>query len=326
MTIKYDIEHASISLETLFESMPVAVALIDREGRHVALNQALANFSGLQAPDLVGKKVADLSKESGENIKRDFQYFDAGQEVPDHEVPIGDRIYYVSVKPVRDANGLAIAEMVALTDITEKKKTENELAEANRRLQEYAAQLKESNEKLTYLASHDPLTGVLNARTFYEVCDSMMSVAHRDNKPFSVLFVDLDHFKKVNDTYGHDAGDIVLKSVAACMTGTSRECDVYGRIGGEEFSVYLPGTDREGAMFLAEKLRVNIEQLMPVIDGKPLKVTASIGVASNLPHHHSISDIQRDADHAMYHAKKEGRNRVSCLDEPCYVAKAMSVE
>lgn len=186
----------------------------------------------------------------------------------------------------------------------------------------YFHRLTESNEKLRYLANHDPLTGVLNARTFYQVCDSMMCLAHRDNKSFSVLFVDLDHFKKVNDTYGHDAGDVVLKSVASCMTSTSRECDVYGRIGGEEFSIYLPDTDRQGAMLLAEKLRMNIEQLLPIIDGKPLKVTASIGVASNLPHHHSISDIQRDADHAMYHAKKEGRNRVSCLDEPCYVAKA----
>ena len=82
----FTIQGESISIESLFESMPVAMALIDREGRHVALNQALANFSGLNAPDLIGRKVEELSRESGENIKRDFAFFDAGKEVPDHEL------------------------------------------------------------------------------------------------------------------------------------------------------------------------------------------------------------------------------------------------
>jgi diguanylate cyclase (GGDEF)-like protein len=190
----------------------------------------------------------------------------------------------------------------------------------------YFHRMLESNEKLRYLANHDQLTGVLNARTFYEVCDHMICVARRDSKPFSVLFVDLDHFKKVNDTYGHDAGDTVLRAATECMSGNIRECDVIGRVGGEEFSVYLPETDNEGAMVLAEKLRARIEDLMPVINGKPLRVTASIGVASEMPHHVSIADIQRDADHAMYHAKQEGRNRVSSLDAPCYVEQTISME
>ncbi|NJD38589.1 MAG: GGDEF domain-containing protein [Geobacter sp.] len=312
MTNRFELQHESITLESLFKSMPVAMALIDREGRHVALNQALADFSGLDAHVLVGKKVEDLSKESGENIRRDFRFFDAGQDVPDHEVEIEGRIYLVSVKPVRDSSGYAIGEMVALTDITGNKQIERELAEANRQLQ--------------YLASHDSLTGVLNARTFYEVGDRMMSVARRENKPFSVLFIDIDHFKRVNDTYGHDAGDTVLKAVSACMKQGSRESDVIGRVGGEEFSIFLPETDHDGALLVAEKLRIRIEELMPAIAGKPLQVTASIGVASSMKHHKSIADIQRDADHAMYHAKKEGRNRVSCLELPCYVEQAMAHE
>ncbi len=177
----------------------------------------------------------------------------------------------------------------------------------------YFHRMLESNEKLRYLANHDPLTGILNARTFYEVCDRMMCTALRDKNPFSVLFIDLDHFKKINDTYGHEAGDTVLKKVTSCMADTSRDCDVYGRIGGEEFSIYLPDTDHHGALILAEKLREHIEKLMPVINGAPLRVTASIGVASNQPRHKAIADIQRDADQAMYHAKQQGRNRVSSL-------------
>ncbi|MBF0376277.1 MAG: GGDEF domain-containing protein [Desulfamplus sp.] len=310
MKKEFELQHEYITIESIFESMPVAMALIDREGRHVALNQALASFSGLSVRELVGLKVEELSKESGENIKRDFICFDAGEEVPDHEVQIGDRICYVSVKPVRDKSGFAIGEMVALTDITRNKEVERQLAEANKRLQ--------------FLANHDSLTGVLNARTYYEVCDQMMCIAHRDNVPFSVLFLDLDHFKSINDTYGHDAGDLVLKTVSACMLENCRKCDVVGRVGGEEFSIYLPETDHNGALILAEKLRAKIEELMPSIDGTTITITASIGVSSSSKHHKSIADIQRDADHAMYHAKREGRNRVSWLNMPCYVELAMS--
>lgn len=307
---KFEIENEEITIEALFESMPVAMALIDREGRHVALNQALASFSGLNVSELLGKKVEELSKESGENIKRDFSFFDRGERVPDHEVKIGNKICYVSVKPVRNSSGYAIAEMVALTDITKNKEIEMQLAEANKQLE--------------YLANHDSMTGLLNGRMYYEVCDRMMCLAHRDKTPFSVLFIDIDHFKNINDTYGHEAGDTVLKQVSACMVKTCRICDVIGRVGGEEFSIYLPETNHEGAMLIAEKVRIKIEELLPNINSKPLKVTVSIGVASNLKHHKSISDIQRDADHAMYHAKMEGRNRVSTLNMPCYVEKEMA--
>lgn len=259
---------------------------------------------------MIGKKVSELSKESGENIKRDFSLFDKGEAVPDHEVKIGDRIYYVSVKPVLDNTGFAVAEMVALTDITRNKEIERELAEANKQLQ--------------YLANHDPLTGVLNARTYYEVCDRMMCTAQREKESFSVLFVDLDHFKNINDSYGHDVGDIVLKSVSSCMVKTVRDCDVIGRVGGEEFSIYLPDTDNSGAMIVAEKVRLKVSELMPSFSGGVLSITVSIGVATSLKHHKSIADIQRDADHAMYHAKKDGRNRVSCLNMPCYVELEIS--
>ncbi len=295
----------SVTVEKLFESMPVAMALIDREGRHVALNQALASLSGLKAAELIGRKVEDLSSESGENIRRDFRCFDAGMEVPDHELVLGLRTYLVSVRPVRGPAGHAVGEMVALTDITRRKEVEAELQEANRRLE--------------YLASRDQLTGLLNARTFYEVCDQIIKAALRDNAPFSVLFVDLDHFKGVNDAYGHEAGDLVLRTAAEALRLTMRESDVLGRVGGEEFAAFLPETGLDGALVLAEKVRAAVESLEIPYRGAALRVTASVGVSARMRHHKSIADIQRDADHAMYHAKKEGRNRVSFLAMPCYV-------
>ena len=138
--------------------------------------------------------------------------------------------------------------------------------------------------------------------------------------------IDLDHFKKINDTYGHDAGDIVLKEVANSMGKTIRDSDIIGRVGGEEFCIYLPNTSHSGAMNIAEKIRQEIEKIDFNFDYTKIHVTASIGVSSKLTHHKSIADIQRDADHAMYHAKKDGRNRVAFLNMPCYVEKYLEID
>jgi diguanylate cyclase (GGDEF)-like protein len=173
--------------------------------------------------------------------------------------------------------------------------------------------LVESNIQLKEMADRDPLTGLMNARAYYAVCDRLIRAAQRSGAPFAVLFVDLDHFKTINDTHGHEAGDVVLKAVAACLAASSRESDVVGRIGGEEFSIFLPDTPLAGALLLGEKLRADIEALMPNIGAASLRVTASIGAASSQPRHAAIADIQREADAAMYQAKAAGRNRVTSL-------------
>ncbi len=175
--------------------------------------------------------------------------------------------------------------------------------------------MRDSNHQLRELAMRDMLTGVLNARAYYEICDSMIRVAQRNRAPYAVLFVDLDHFKSINDTHGHAAGDIVLKSVADCLTRSLRASDALGRIGGEEFSIFLPNTDVEGAVHLAEGIRSAIESLMPSIGERRLKVTASIGVARNQHSEQTMKEIQQQADQAMYRAKAGGRNRVSAFDQ-----------
>ncbi len=173
----------------------------------------------------------------------------------------------------------------------------------------------EANQKLFDMAARDPLTGLYNARAYYALCDNALSQARRSGNYFAMLFVDLDHFKSINDRFGHEAGDAVLKNVAACLGSSVRQSDIVGRIGGEEFSVLLPDTDQEGARQLAEKLRQDIEGLMPDIGEQRLPITASIGVAAGGPQHKTVADVQRQADQAMYVAKRQGRNRVTCLDE-----------
>lgn len=295
------IMNMSITIEKLFESMPVAMVLLNRKGEHIALNQALASISGSCSEKLIGKKVEEMSNQSGKNIIRDFLMFDANEEVPDHEVAIGDKTFYVSVRPLRDDTGYAIGEMVALTDITKTKKLEQKLEETNR--------------KLLHLSRYDALTDVLNARTYYEEAEKKFFLEQETQASCSVLFLDLDHFKRINDTYGHSAGDIVLSSAAKCIKQTCRKNDLIGRVGGEEFSVFLPGTDHSDAMALAEKLRQKIEQMVIDVGESLIKVTASIGIALKSEHHRSFADMQRDADCAMYHAKKSGRNKVFSLSD-----------
>lgn len=180
--------------------------------------------------------------------------------------------------------------------------------------------LTESNLQLRELANHDPLTGSLNARAFYEIGNRLMTLARRQTTPYSLLFVDIDHFKQINDRYGHESGDRVLQEIAACLTAQIRCSDVLGRIGGEEFSIFLPGTTIDGATALAEKLRAAVEAREVVVHDTSLHVTASIGIAPGTPGDTSIADIQRRADQAMYQAKQAGRNRVAQLAETSITA------
>ena len=178
----------------------------------------------------------------------------------------------------------------------------------------YFVRMRESYEKLQHMATHDMLTGVFNARAYYAACDQLIQLGVRSGSPYAVMFVDLDHFKSINDTHGHSAGDSVLKAVAQALAGNVRKTDVVGRVGGEEFSIFLPNTDLEGAMRLGESLRRTVEGLMPSIGTQQLKVTASIGVARNRSGEQLMQDIQARADQAMYFAKRQGRNRVSAVD------------
>lgn len=177
----------------------------------------------------------------------------------------------------------------------------------------YFHRMRDYNERLQEMASHDPLTQVLNARAYYAACEQQIAQSQRSQQPFSVLFVDLDHFKAINDTHGHAAGDEVLRVVARTLRGQLRRSDLLGRIGGEEFSILLPDTALAGAQQVAENLRQAVQQCRPDIGKQSLNITASIGVTAHHTGAVSMQAIQQRADQAMYAAKKAGRNRVSML-------------
>ena len=193
------------------------------------------------------------------------------------------------------------------------------------RFQAFFTHLQDNNTHLRQLAQYDPLTGVRNAAAYYAQCEQHIRLAQRSGRSFAVLFADLDHFKQINDTHGHAAGDAVLRAVAQRLQQTVRDTDVVGRVGGEEFSILLPDTDCQGAVELAERIRAAIESLHVQLESRIcLHVTASLGVSICQDASQDIQSIQRQADQAMYQAKTGGRNRVSLFGSPPAPAATMA--
>ncbi len=175
--------------------------------------------------------------------------------------------------------------------------------------------LETANAQLTRLATTDGLTGLFNRGHIEERLREMFEHSLRLHEPLSCVMFDLDHFKAVNDSYGHQAGDAVLKQFAELITGVAREVDRVGRYGGEEFMVILPGTVLDSAVTFAERARLEVEQHLFRIEGATLRRTVSCGVAG-WPHPgiEHREHLVRSADDALYVAKALGRNRVVRFD------------
>jgi len=169
--------------------------------------------------------------------------------------------------------------------------------------------------ELFRLATGDGLTGAFNRRYFLECGEIERRRTLRHGYPSSVLMLDIDHFKSVNDLYGHALGDRVLQVLAQTLKAGLRDSDILGRLGGEEFAILLPHSDQAGVLLLAERLRVAVEQsVLPLDDGGELRVKVSIGVTQIELQDHGLEAALRRADAALYAAKTAGRNRV-CVAE-----------
>lgn len=167
--------------------------------------------------------------------------------------------------------------------------------------------------RIMELANTDPLTGLLNRRAFMERMEQEISRAQREKKPLSLILADIDHFKRVNDTYGHQVGDLVLQQFTNQLTTSARPYDFLGRYGGEEFLVCLPGADGVQAASVAERMRGQIEdmEIMLPDDSRLIRVTASFGRASySIESGEDIDLLIKRADDALYLAKNKGRNCV----------------
>jgi len=173
------------------------------------------------------------------------------------------------------------------------------------------AELQQKQRELERLTRQDGLTGLFNRNTFVELSRRELDRAQRQGSATTILLLDLDHFKRVNDTWGHPAGDAVLRHVATLASTTVRSTDLVGRLGGEEFIVLLPNTSAEAGRKLAEKLRQRLEASVILWEGARIPVTASMGLSSTTAEEKRDFDtLYTEADKALYLAKQRGRNRV----------------
>jgi diguanylate cyclase (GGDEF)-like protein/PAS domain S-box-containing protein len=200
------------------------------------------------------------------------------------------------VSPVVESNGATSGYVAVIRDVTE---------EHSR------------TEKLKDEALKDPLTGLYNRRGLYLRADAMLQRAGAGRRSAAWIMVDIDHFKAVNDQYGHDSGDLVLKAVASALHAAARDDDVVARMGGEEFVLLLPGASGQAAAVVAERLRRAVEALVVDAAGHAIGVTASFGVALQASGEEPSAVLER-ADAALYQAKRAGRNRVVISADPTH--------
>lgn len=179
------------------------------------------------------------------------------------------------------------------------------------RLSESQRRFAEANKKLAELASQDPLTRAYNRRHFFELANAEFSRNRRSKRPMCLLMIDIDLFKRINDNYGHAAGDDVLLGITAICQQHKRESDIFARLGGEEFVFCFGDTDIQGAATFAERLRKTVEDYKFVThDGQALQITISLGLTSALPRDKHLEDTLQRADAFLYLAKESGRNKL----------------
>lgn len=209
--------------------------------------------------------------------------------------------------------------------IGEQRNYEEILAQANEALmnlslqsQQQVNQMEIQAKELQKQANTDALTKVANRQRFGQELKEAYARTKKSPQPLSLVIIDTDHFKNVNDSYGHDAGDAVLVRVAQTLQQAARQTDVVARFGGEEFVLIMPNTDMDDARSRGESIRAAIEAEEVVYDGNKIEVTASVGVATHCTHtsYPTVKDFFRAADAAVYKAKDGGRNRVELADDP----------
>jgi diguanylate cyclase (GGDEF)-like protein/PAS domain S-box-containing protein len=299
------------------------------QGRFNRVNPAMAKIFGFDSiEEFMNISVVDLYQNAGDRKKFIEEVKQKGF-VRDREIDMkkkdGTPICCSITATAQYSEDGEIKWMDGVAeDITERKQAEERLQtaydELDVRVKERTADLAEANEmlvaeiserkrvegKLRELSERDHLTMIYNRRKLFELLASEVEKAKRYTRPLSIIMLDIDHFKKVNDNYGHNIGDTVLKTTANIIAGVIRKVDIFARYGGEEFMIISPETNIEGAVVLAEKIRISVEKYFyPAIGG----VTISAGVAE-LSGNNSGAAFIKNADDALYAAKNRGRNRV----------------
>lgn len=329
-------EKARSQMAQLFEGMPVACFTYDSEGIVQEWNREAEQVYGYRAEEAIGRSIYDLFC-SPEDIARTQQVIEwvfSGQEVRNIEwmdrTRTGERKWVLcSTFPIIDPNGSVVGAISANVDVTARKKQEEiieaqreELESQNESLQRITQQLAVANAELEKVAATDALTGLPNHRVFRERLwrEFLWSLEH--DAPLSLILLDVDHFKRFNDTFGHQAGDEVLRKIANVLLEVCGEEFFPARYGGEEFVVTLPGADAEKGMDFAQNLRRAVEDTPCCYQ----PITISLGVATLDLHTLNPESMVEEADQALYVSKRNGRNRATHAGEAGVLVTEIALE
>jgi len=323
ITKRKDAESALRSSEERFRhlvmSAPDAVFGVDQSGKIILANREAASLLGYEDEELIGFSVENLVPE----ILRDWHIDHRAHYLEHPSTRVMGKALELSARrkdgkvvPVEINLSHSLTEkgpmvIAHMRDITQRRLADDALRDANQQLEKQLREIEMLQASLREQALHDPLTQLHNRRFLDEAIEQALHHAERASEALSIILLDIDHFKAINDEFGHAAGDACLVALANILQRNLRKADISCRYGGEEFLLVLPTTNLEGAVLYAEKLRLLVNNEVFIPEQKEIKFTISIGIASYPSHGATQSEIINKADDAMYVSKRRGRNCIT---------------
>ena len=302
-----------VAREHLIESMSDGILVLDEHSRIVDINPAMRDFLEDDPASFIGQNISVILKLWSQNAEYLLNSAETRTELVVPKKP--SRYLDLRITTLYDDNHKLNGRLMVFRDVTDRKEVEKDLRRAMDRLQTQLIEIGTLQSQLREQAIRDALTNLFNRRYLEETLERELSRATRESYPLCVIMMDLDYFKDTNDTYGHEAGDVVLKTLAETVTRQSRHGDFVCRFGGEEFVLVMPNIGIEKARKRVEALHQIISALNIPYGRFNLTTTMSMGIAWYPAHGETKEQLLRAADMAMYAAKNSGRNRVIAYDE-----------
>lgn len=314
---RLQIEQQVRQLSQAVQQSPASIVITSPAGDITYVNPKFTEVTGYTYEEALGKNPRILKTE----ITPPEVYTDLWQTLSSGKVWRGEfcnrkkngELYweFASISPILDRNGAVTSYVAVKEDITERKEKDLALQAANEQLSRQLVEIQSLQAALREQAIRDPLTGLYNRRYLYETLGQEFARLRRKSQPLSILMLDFDHFKNLNDRHGHAAGDAILQKLADLLLCQTRKGDTVCRYGGEEILIAMPNTPLEQAQQRAAELVEKISSQNIAFEGHWLSITVSIGVAAFPQHGETIDEVIRAADQAMYHSKVAGRNRAT---------------
>ncbi|HLA06716.1 MAG TPA: diguanylate cyclase [Anaerolineales bacterium] len=302
-----------VARSRLIENMRDGVLVLDSQNRIVDINPSMEKILGEDSSPYLGRDASEILNTWMETADALLNGLETQTEMRLPHDPT--RFLDLRVTPLHDIDQRLNGRLIVFRDITERKDVEWKLRNANHRLQSQLIEIGILQSQLREQAIRDPLTDLFNRRYLEETLDRELARAAREKYPVCLIMIDIDHFKQVNDTHGHEAGDLVLKALADILAQQSRKGDFACRYGGEEFMVVMPNINNSMAYERAESLRASIHSLHVPFGIHDLTITISMGIACYPENGDTRDSIIRAADQAMYAAKDAGRDHIRSYDQ-----------